>query len=332
MKVTEITVLENINETTDVLNVKFDDDSTALMFYKYADALKYINEDVYVEFREDIYKGNVTTFINTVTETLKVHTLDSAKNIKLYAETVDNQSNVVFQDMKDGDIKLNAVMYCTAQEFRSSERTNSYWVELTVRDSVFKLLKLRLFDYESRDSNFVNKYIRCDITKSMYGLSTTVIMLEPNQPEVPIEVELAVTYINDIIAEDSNVAEVYNTVDFIGNARKYNDPKGYGMSLVALAFELSLMKTYENLLPGCNWDLLRKALMLSHMYVCNGKSTLTRSLQNIVWVSKLPVTHRQEIIHIYDNNEDDTSTFIERDLFYLIKHNTEELMKVRYWK
>ena len=65
---TNIELLETVNVDTQILRVTLDGSTSALMVYDLAEAMKYLNKDVEVTYRKDIWNGNICDFINTLTE------------------------------------------------------------------------------------------------------------------------------------------------------------------------------------------------------------------------------------------------------------------------
>ena len=51
------------DDGSSLLKVTVDNSVTAFWFYDYSAALQYLNKDVIVDYRQDIYKGNLTTII-----------------------------------------------------------------------------------------------------------------------------------------------------------------------------------------------------------------------------------------------------------------------------
>ena len=167
---TSIEKLKEVSEDTDILRVVIDNDVKAYMIFNYAESLVFLNEEVIVSYRKDIYEGKIELFINTLTIPVKITTLDKDKGIKLFTEQSDNNSNVSFMDLAPGSNMLGAIMYCISSSYESSDR--AVWLELKVRDKAGRVAKLRLFDPEFGVAKFDGMYIKASIKRNDYGLST----------------------------------------------------------------------------------------------------------------------------------------------------------------
>lgn len=325
MKVTGIQVMENLNEDADVLSVYFDDDTVAYMFYKYADAMAFVNKEVIVTFRSDMYKGSIVQVINTLTEVVVVHTVESEDNIKLFSEDVDNHSNVVFSDLDDGAYVMNAVMYCVDQTFESSPRAS--WAELTVRDSRFKVRKLRLFEYDNK-ANFKGKYIKCDIRKNQYGLNTQVIATDSTVPAETPDVAICRQYCERYFAEREDINTMLQKLNFWEVASTTVDVVTGG-SIVVLAYELKLLSAYKDMLPGVNYDVVDAALLLTHMSAIKDKDDVSPELRAIIVASNHVLNNRPAIFKIIDNYDNDVMP-IEKSVFKQVRSSARILLGNRY--
>lgn len=326
MVVTGIEILDNLNLDADVLLVSFDDDTQAYMFYKYADAMKFVNQDVIVTFREDMYKGEVVSVVNTFTETTRVHTLESDDNIKLYSEDVDNHSNVVFADLEDGSTMIDAIMFCTECSYESSNRAS--WVELTVRDSRFKLKKLRLFDYDNANANLKGRYIKCDIRKNKYGLSSNAIIPDDTLPLETPDVAICRNYVMSYFQNRQSIRDMLEKMDFWDKCSCYVSGCAGG-EYVSLAYELRTLSTYKDMLPGLNYDALDLALLATHMFVTKEDDDMSHELRGIIALSSNPVDYRLQAMKIIDGEKNDTLS-AEKALFKNIRETASQLIGIRY--
>ena len=87
---TGITLVETLASGDELLKVVIDNTTEAFWFYRYADAVKYLNEEVIVEYRKDVYKGQLCQFIATFVRPTVIQTLSATDNIKLYCDQEDN--------------------------------------------------------------------------------------------------------------------------------------------------------------------------------------------------------------------------------------------------
>lgn len=325
MKLTSIEIVDGFDDEYDALMVGFDDGTSAYMFYKYADAMTFLNKDVIVSFRKDLYKGSVVDVVNTFTEVSVVHTLDSDDNIKLYSNAVDNHSNVTFEDMEDGCHMLNAVMYCLDQRYEGSSRAT--WLELTVRDSKFKVRSLRLFDYD-RTVSFKGKYIKCDIRKNKYGLNTDVIMTDDTVPAELPDVAICRDYCMKYFSGRSDMIDMLDKIDFWNQASTHIATVAGG-ELIKLAYELRLLNTYRDILPDVDFDSLDLALLLMHATVKVEEDDMSPALRAIITASNFVINNRLDAMKIIDGLDNDTRV-TEKALFKDIRKQAEKLLERRY--
>ena len=325
MKVTGITVLDTLNADADVLTVEFDDGTSALMFYKYADALPFLNKEVVVDFRQDLYKGQIVDVVNTFTTAAVVHTLTSDDNIKLYSDAKDNHSNVTFADLDNGETMFNAVMYCVNQTLESSDK--AVWAELTVRDSQFKVRKLRLFDPD-RSLTFKGKYIICDIRKNQYGLSTTDIRTDDTVAYETPDVAICRDYCIKYFAGRDSINAMLDKTQFWEYASNHVNVVTGG-DIVQLAYELRLLSTYKDMLPGLMYDALDLSLLLMHMGVKYDEDQMSPELRAVITASNHPVDLRRQAMYILDGFDNDVLA-VEKRIFKAIRKQAIEMLALRY--
>lgn len=330
MKVTSMELIESINVDTDLIEVTFSDDSTAYMLYKYSNSLKFVDQEVIVSFRDDIYKGQVRSFVNTIAIPTHVNLYDKETDFKLYTDVEDNQSNIIFKEMELGDIRINAIMYCTAQQYKSSERTQANWVELIVRDKMWKYTKLRLFDPEFKDSVFTGTYIQCDVSKSIYGLTTSCIAKCNKVPQVDTDVDLACKYVSQAI-NDQTLRDFVERVNLLDMCKEYLSEDGKGHEIIRMAFELETLKSVKNMLKGFDANLVEATLVMSHSFTLKPNSTFTENFRNITITSTSGVENSGAIMHVLDDNPKEEVLDIERRIVRTIKKTAEDLVNERYW-
>ena len=293
MKVTGITVQDTLNADADVLTVEFDDGTSALMFYKYADALPFLNKEVVVDFRQDLYKGQIVDVVNTFTTAAVVHTLSSE--------------------------------YCVNQTLESSDK--AVWAELTVRDSQFKVRKLRLFDPD-RSLTFKGKYIICDIRKNQYGLSTTDIRTDDTVAYETPDVAICRDYCIKYFAGRDSINAMLDKIQFWEYAYTHVNIITGG-DLVQLAYELRLLSAYKDMLPGLTYDALDLALLLMHTGVKYEEDQMSPELRAVFTASNHPVDMRRQAMYILDGFDNDLFV-AEKRIFKTIRKQANEMLALRY--
>ena len=300
-KCTSVVLIEHLNKDDDLLEITIDDMVKSYMVAKYGDILKYIDQDVIVTYRKDIYKGMLCQFIDTVTVPTRVATLDREDNVKLYVEQEDNFSNVCFADLQEGETKLNAEMYCVSHTYNSSP--NAVWAELVVRDKSMRLAKIRLFDYDYNKYNYSGRYIRADIQKSKYGLTSKYIEpLEENSSVNP-EVAIARQYVLSVFKEDEEIMNAItenNLLDCIADVIDLE--KGY--ALVRVAQELALACELSNITNSVDVELIKRVILLSYSYALSPTSSYSKKFCSMVSVSKMKLSDKQRIMLLLDDGND----------------------------
>lgn len=324
MKVISIELLEAINTQTDALKVSFDDDSEALMFYHYSDALQFQDKEVIVTFREEYYNGRLWSTVNTLVEAVKIQTVDSAKDFKLFAKEIDNSANIVFADLKDGDNFLSAIMFCTEQKFEASAKAR--WIELTVRDKNMKYAKMRLFNYDATTLNLAGSYVLCDVTKNAYGFTTSFVQVCDLAPKETEDVVLAETYVLNSIADIPDLIAYNENHNYVETMKSYIE--GFkGSVIIKLAMELSQLTCYENCLPDVNFKLVKKAVFLSHSYVLSPASPISKQTLSVIKALSKEIVDNKVVAAMIDYN----SATKETETYKTIKKCGEDLMELRYY-
>lgn len=296
-KCTSVVMLEHLDEETDVLKVTIDNETEAIMFFSYGEALKYVNQDVIVTYRRDMYRGQVTQFINTITIPVLINTLDRDSNIKLYVEQEDNFSNVSFADILEGETKLNAVVYCVSHSYESSAK--SAWALLRVRDRSMRVADLRLFDYEYGKQDFSGQYIRADIRRSKYGLQSQIITPLAGESPVNPEITIARSFILETFSDCEDILTFLTKTRMLDLMADYIDiEKGYG--LVRLAMELAMARELTNVSNAVNPILIRKALLLSKAFILTPASDYSTTFRNMVTVTNHQFEDKKDIMLLLD--------------------------------
>lgn len=295
-KCTDIVLLEHSDTVGDVLNVTINGDTTALWFYSYAEALKFVGKEVIVEYRKDMYNGVIRQFIATFTIPTVITTLDKKEGFKLYVDQVDNFASLSFNEIADGETAYNCVVFCTAQEFCSSG--NAVWLQLTIRDKTMHTATLRLFNYDNSNAEFAGKYINTELSRSKYGFKSDQIVPMNKEVLPNPEIEIARQYILNYFANDA-VAYQYinktNIIDYLSVVVDYE--LGYG--LMRLAMELAMVDSMENITKDVDLTTIGRALLVSRGHYSR-ESVLSGSVNNVVLAMGYPWENKQLLLQIID--------------------------------
>lgn len=296
-KCTDIVLYEHSEEIGDVLKVTINSDTEAFWFYPYAEALKYIGQDVIVEYRKDIYKGALQQFIATFTIPTVVATLDKKDDFKLYVDQVDNQASLSFNEIADGETAYNCTVFCTAQEFKSSG--NATWMQLTIRDKTMHTATLRLFNYDNPNAEFAGKYVNTELSRSQYGFKSEAIVPICDGTMVNPEVAIARQYILNYFADDTFAYPFINktcVLDFLEDIVDYE--KGYG--LMRLAMELAMVDSMGNITKDVDLVTIGHALLAKRAHRIR-QSVLSDSVNNVVIAMNYAWKDKKMLLELLDD-------------------------------
>ena len=112
MKLTKIELLESYATEQQLMRLTFDEGKdSAYIIWSHANLVQYLNDEVIATFRQDMYNGTISKFVNTIAKVGVVHTLERSNNVKLYVDVTDNHSNIRFKEIEDGGTAVNRVCY-----------------------------------------------------------------------------------------------------------------------------------------------------------------------------------------------------------------------------
>lgn len=323
---TALSKVDTLSDGTDVVRVCIDNEVEALMFYDYAESLKFLNEEVVVSYRQDIYEGKIQTFINTLTIPVKISTLDKDKGVRLFTEQNDNNSNVCFADMLEGDHMNSAIMYCVSCAYESSPKAT--WVSMKVRDKAGRIRTLRLFDYDRNDVNYSGEYIKCDIKNTKYGLVTDYIKpmnfdFAPNP-----EIDICRHYIERYFAADTSFTSVVQSKRLLDFMNSYiAEERGY--LIVRTAIELDILSGLKNVFNEVDFTAVSYAIVLSKGYaVKEGASGYSDRFKNymVTLESNIPNSIKKKVLLILDNEAEETS---ERRVFTQVVNLADTVVSIK---
>lgn len=262
--VNSISKISDINADSCVFEVSLDNGSKALMIAAPDEPYKYMDNMVEYETRKDIYQGAVTDYISTIAVQQVVNTLRRTEHIKLFADAVDNSASIAFADINFGETYVGCIFYCSKVAYNSSLRSD--WVEFTVSDRVRRVSKLRLFAPQVKDlEEFAGRYIRCDVRRTKFGLTTQDVFLCDRDFAPNPELDIAESYLLDVFSGDPDMMSMMSSSNIIAFMKEY---VGYerGCLLLECAMEVDLAKELCNVTSGLDVNALTKAFIADKLW------------------------------------------------------------------
>jgi len=294
-KCTDIVLVEKLNNV-DMLRVTIDNTIEAYWLFNYSDALNYIDKEVIVDYRQDIYNGELCRFIKTFTIPTVIQTLDKSTDIKLYCDQVDNHSNVSFSDIEVGESYKGAIVYCTACSYKASKA--AVWQELIIRDKSMHTAVLRIFDYESKEVNFAGKYVMAELRRNKYGFQSEFINEVPGETIPNPEITIAKEYIQNFFIDDDvaqSYISKYNVLQFLEEAMDYET--GYG--LMRLAMELAMIDKMDNISRDVDFKSISQALLAKRGYLVR-ESVLSKTVNNVLLATSIQWPNKALVMRLLD--------------------------------
>ena len=294
MKLTKIELLESYATEQQLMRLTFDEGKdSAYIIWSHANLVQYLNDEVIATFRQDMYNGTISKFVNTIAKVGVVHTLERSNNVKLYVDVTDNHSNIRFKEIEDGGTAVNAIVYVTDIRFDSSARAE--WADLTVMDQARKIAQLRIFSPDSKIQDFKGRYVMCDIRKNRYGLSTDSVVTVDNAFPFSPEVEISERFLMDAFAEDADILTLLAETKFADFAKKVVDLEP-GYILVRLAIELDVASELANLVKEVDVDLIKRCLLIEKFNVFQQTSPYRNDIVTFVTASRYKFDHKNEVL------------------------------------
>ena len=296
-KCTSISLLEHDDNLGDVLRVVIDGTTQALWFFPYAEALKYVDQEVVVSYGQGMHKGNLEQVIATFAVPTAIATLDKHENIRLYSDAVDNASNVNFKDIAPGETRMQSIVFCISSTYKSSPA--AVWHELTIRDCQMHVAKLRLFSPESTERNYTGQYIMCALERyGQGGFKTNTVAPVPGDAYVNPEVAIAETYIRNVLGAIPAAVEYINKVSFIDNLKNVVDIEP-GYVLVRLAMTLSMLENLTNITGQLDVQSMMLAAMCRYGHHCR-PSSLSASSNSLLLALNFQFPDKVKVCQILD--------------------------------
>ena len=325
MKLTKIELLESYATEQQLMRLTFDEGKdSAYIIWSHANLVQYLNDEVIATFRQDMYNGTISKFVNTIAKVGVVHTLERSNNVKLYVDVTDNHSNIRFKEIEDGGTAVNAIVYVTDIRFDSSARAE--WADLTVMDQARKIAQLRIFSPDSKIQDFKGRYVMCDIRKNRYGLSTDSVVTVDNAFPFSPEVEISERFLMDAFAEDADILTLLAETKFADFAKKEVDLEP-GYILVRLAIELDVASELANLVKEVDVDLIKRCLLIEKFNVFQQTSPYRNDIVTFVTASRYKFDHKNEVLLTLYSDEEKFS--MERVVLKQVREMADTIINVK---
>lgn len=308
-KLCSLDVIKGINESLAVCEVTFEcDDIRTIAIGSLADFQSMLGLSVLVSFREELFDGNVRRVVNTLTKIVTINTIEAEQDFKLFSNDVPpTESNVIFEDLKVGDVVTDAVFYVIAVSVGSSKLSN--WVDCICLDRIRRVDKVRLFWPENGTTDFAGRYIRCDIQVTKFGAQTRQVSVVNGKPvQANPEIGIAKAYIQKCIEDDKELVDFCNRTDLLNLLENYysGEKIEIGYDTVRAAMEISYCRNVANLVPELDVKLLVRAVLATRAHIAN-KSTkpYSDSLKNIMVITRFPLCDDARLMYILDESGDE---------------------------
>lgn len=302
-RVKSVKELEKVSKDMSIIDIEFYDNSIAKYVSSYSSALSFIDKDVIVELRDDIFKGQVCKYISQLTMTSVTTTLTKEQDLKLYSEeTGEIFSTIAFEDIPDSGV-MGAILFCTNVQYQKSDK--STWFKFTCLDRNRKSCNVRLFDPIRDTANFIGRYLSMDIRKGNIDYIARKVSIQPGiAPEANPEIRIAKAFIFDVVKEYEDIVNFLNTSQILDYVEKYNLEEDIepGYEMVRLAIELEQIRNLKNVTKEVDIHAMMKKVLLDRGYCISDNETTVKSkaLQNIYEAIKLNAIDSKMVMHLID--------------------------------
>lgn len=322
-KCTGIEKVGILSDGTDILRVTIDDSVEALWCYPYADAMQFLNQEVIVDYFQNIYEGRPQQFVKNFVIPRKLNVIEKQETLKLFTYDIDNQSNVNFSDIDPGSTQNAAIVFCIDQQIKSS--TNAIWLELTIRDRSRKVAVTRIFDFDKGNVDFAGNYLILDLShKQNYGFNSTQAAVYPGEFSENPEITVAKQFIKQLFAQDEYASTYLSKTMLLDRLDKVIDyERGY--AVVRMAQELCLCDQMHNMTYDIDVDSIMYTILCSygHNIVSNGFSD---AMNDTFLAAKFKWPKAQLVLHLLDPGF--TEPLDERSIYHNIKTTVDNILHV----
>lgn len=319
-----VTLIEEINTDANLYKVDFDNGESLYWVAAPNEPSKYLNQEVEVETRKDIVNGKLEDFVANIATQQVVNKLGRAKSFKLFAENIDNNSSIAFRDIELGQTYMNCVLYCSKMRYDASAKAD--WINLTVSDKYRRVSSLRIFSPDVQGANYAGKYIRCDIRKNKYGLTTDSIFVLDREYARNPELDLAEEYITSQFSADANFTKLLDSTNIIPYLANY---VGYeaGSLLLDAAMAIDIAHELANVTPGINTDAIKQAFIMDKSWVLTTNTKYSNEFLSVYNCVKYKALVNPLVTEIID--EHSPSDIPEKFIYANIKALVKSLVRAR---
>ena len=231
-----------------------------------------------------------------------------------------------------GQFYPKSIVMVTGFKYGSSNKAK--WVDLTCLDKKSKVLNLRVFDAtvdatEASNiySDYIGKYIRADIKYTNYGFQSELPELLPLSTAISPSVALAKSIVLEEIKSFPAIVDFVEKTQYIDKLEKIIAPEP-GWSLVRIATLLNLINNVDNLVSGIDVNLMKKAAILSQLFMLPTKHKYADDVKTVLLLRQLPeLGTDDELLSIMMNTEESTET---EAVYKVIRDTAERIIDVRY--
>ena len=292
-KCTGIRQVQTDGNNGDLLEVTIDNSITAYWFYSYADAMQFLDQEVIVEYRKDVYDGALRQFIKTFTMPTIVNVLDKKEEIRLYLDQADNECNLAFSEIKIGESRPGCIVFCVSQEYKSS--ANAVWMELVIRDKTMHVAKLRIFDYENPEAQLAGHYIIGALSRNKFGFQSEDVVTAPGEIRENPEIAIAIQFIHNYFSTDVVAMQYINKLNVIESLREVVDyERGY--ALMRMAMELAMCDSLNNIAKDVDVTAIGHTILASYGYLLRPNSILSSSVNNVFLAQQFQFPNKQVVV------------------------------------
>jgi len=307
-----------------VYSVTFTNDVSALYFTKQDQTvLHFLDKDVNVSFRQELFEENYCIVIHSFTIISFVNTLKVDSEVKLYINDLPKtNSNISFKDIDIGSTVSNAIVYCTKSMYESSKKAQ--WMILYIMDRDRKISTLRIFSPMYKDCELTGSYIKVNLSKTIYGFQSDIAepltdILVAMNPEV----DIAENYVNNIISTlPDKYKELINQLKAILSMKHTIPINNYevGFEVVRMAMCLSIAETFKNITPDINMPALQASIILQNIYL-NDSDSYSPYVLMAGHLHNYP-----EILSVIENNP----KLLESSILNNVNQIIANILEVRY--
>lgn len=283
-----------------------------LLFGDYNHYMTYLNKEVTFATRNELVNGNMQEVIVTIAERNVIQTVDKDRQITKLIPNDTNRavSNFSIGSLRYGDIDAGCIALMYDYEECSSPKAK--WVDLKMIDMESKYFVLKLFtkfanhDYREALEQMKGRYIRFDISSTKYGYQTNEIDLVEQEVVTPPEVEVAYSYILDVLDTDDDLKQYCSSTGLIEYLKTvYYYERGY--HLVEIASELMLADTVDSITNTYDSQNLKRMCIATRGYLLPKVSKYSKPVANSIVLSGTSFRLNDELMAAVDSPNEGSS-------------------------